>query len=89
VAAVSETFPGFDFAGWWVLVAPAGTPAPILARVNREMAVIMNEPEMVERLRKIGFRSRGGGTMQQTRDYINSQYAAWGKLVKEIGLQPE
>ena len=89
VAAVSETFPGFDFAGWWVLAAPAGVPAPTLERVNREMAAIMTEPEMVQRLNKIGFRSRGGGTMQQTRDYVNAQYAAWGKLVKEIGLQPE
>ncbi len=89
VAAVSETFPGFDFAGWWVLVAPAGVPTPILERVNREMAAIMTDPAMVERLSKIGFVSRGGGTIQQTSDYIAAQHKAWGNLVKEIGLQPE
>ena len=37
----------------------------------------------------VGFISRGGGTMQQTRDYVLGQHAAWGTLVKEIGLQPE
>ena len=37
----------------------------------------------------VGFRSRGGGTMQQTRNYVMMQYVAWGTLVKEIGLIPE
>jgi tripartite-type tricarboxylate transporter receptor subunit TctC len=89
VATVAETFPGFDFAGWWVLAAPAGVPAPILERVNRELDAILKSPDVVERLRNIGFLSRGGGTMQQTRDYVQAQHVAWGNLVKEIGLQPE
>jgi tripartite-type tricarboxylate transporter receptor subunit TctC len=89
VATVAETFPGFDFAGWFILAAPAGTPAPILERVNRELDAIMKDPTVVQRLRNVGFVSRGGGTMQQTKDYVQSQYDAWGKLVKEIGLQPE
>jgi tripartite-type tricarboxylate transporter receptor subunit TctC len=89
VGAVSETFPGFDFAGWWVLAAPAGVPAPILQRVNTELGSILKAPELVEKMRNIGFRSRGGGTMQETRDYVQAQYAAWGKLVKEIELVPE
>jgi hypothetical protein len=38
---------------------------------------------------KAGFVSRGGGTIQETRDYVRAQHAAWGHLVKEIGLQPE
>jgi tripartite-type tricarboxylate transporter receptor subunit TctC len=89
VQAVSETFPGFDFAGWWVLAAPTGVPDAIVTRVNREMAVILNEPVMVERLKNAGFVARGGGTLQEVRDYINAQHKAWGTLVKEIGLQPE
>jgi tripartite-type tricarboxylate transporter receptor subunit TctC len=89
VPAVAETFPGFDFAGWWILAAPTGVPAPILQRVNSEMAVILKEPALVERLQKIGFVSRGGGTMQQTGDYVKAQHAAWGNLVKQIGLKPE
>jgi len=89
VATVAETFPGFDFAGWFIMAAPAGTPAPILERVNRELDAIMKDPTVVQRLRNVGFVSRGGGTMQQTKDYVQSQYDAWGKLVKEIGLQPE
>lgn len=89
VATVAETFPGFDFAGWWVLAAPVGVPAPILQRANSEMAAVLKDPAVVEKMTNVGFVSRGGGTMQQTRDYVEGQHKAWGTLVKEIGLQPE
>jgi tripartite-type tricarboxylate transporter receptor subunit TctC len=89
VPAVAETFPGFDFAGWWILAAPAGVPAPIQQRVNRELDTILKAPDLVGKLSNIGFRSRGGGTIQETKDYVAAQYAAWGRLVKEIGLKPE
>jgi tripartite-type tricarboxylate transporter receptor subunit TctC len=89
VMAVAETFPGFDFAGWWALAAPTGVPEAIVARVNREMAAILNDPAVVEKLKNAGFVGRGGGNLQQVRDYVQSQHKAWATLVKEIGLQPE
>jgi tripartite-type tricarboxylate transporter receptor subunit TctC len=89
VQAVAETFPGFDFAGWWVLAAPTGVPAPIIERVNREMNAVMSDPAVMARLNNVGFVTRGAGTLQEVRGYIDSQYKAWGTLVKEIGLQPE
>jgi tripartite-type tricarboxylate transporter receptor subunit TctC len=72
-----------------VLAAPAGVPAPILQRINTELAAILKDPEVVGKMTNVGFVSRGGGTMQQTRDYVSGQHAAWARLVKEIGLQPE
>jgi tripartite-type tricarboxylate transporter receptor subunit TctC len=89
VPALAETFPGFDFTGWWALAAPKGVPAAILERLNRELDSVLKDPAVVERMSKAQFTSRGGGTMQATRDYVRAQYAAWGKLVQEIGLQPE
>jgi tripartite-type tricarboxylate transporter receptor subunit TctC len=89
VAAVSEIFPGFDFTGWWVLTAPTGTPAEILGRVNREMQAILKDPAVVKRLGDIGFVTHGAGTLAEARDYVRAQYEAWGKVVREIGLQPE
>jgi tripartite-type tricarboxylate transporter receptor subunit TctC len=86
---VAETFPGFDFVGWWVLAAPTGVPAAILQRVNRELDVILKDPAVSERMSKAGFVSRGGGTIEETRAYVKAQHAAWGRLVQEIGLQPE
>jgi tripartite-type tricarboxylate transporter receptor subunit TctC len=89
VGAVSEIFPGFDFAGWWVLTAPTGTPQDILERVNREMNIILKDPVVVNRMREIGFITHGAGALAEARDYVQRQYEAWGKLVHEIGLQPE
>ena len=89
VPAIAETFPGFDFAGWWALVAPTGVPADIVARVNREMAAILKDESVVGKLKNAGFVARGGGNLQEARDYVQSQHVAWGKLVKEIGLTPE
>jgi tripartite-type tricarboxylate transporter receptor subunit TctC len=89
VQAVAEIFPGFDFAGWWVLAAPTGVPAPILQRINTELAAVLKDPAVVEKMTNVGFISRGGGTMKEANDYVQGQYAAWEKLVKEIGLTPE
>ena len=72
-----------------MLAAPTGAPQPILARVNKEMAAVMTDPALVERLRKVGFISHGGGTLKEAQDYVQAQHVAWGHVVKEIGLQPE
>ncbi|MEW6452876.1 MAG: tripartite tricarboxylate transporter substrate binding protein [Pseudomonadota bacterium] len=89
VPTVAETFPGFDFTGWMVLAAPAGTPPEVLARVNKEMDGILKDQAVVTRLAGMNFFTEGSGTQEQARAYVRSQYEAWGKLVREIGLQPE
>mgnify|MGYP002651772383 FL=1 len=75
--------------GFVLLTAISGTPEPIIARMNREVDAIMQEPPIQERLAKMYFSVPGAGTLQQARDYVNGQHAAWGTLVKEIGLEPE
>jgi tripartite-type tricarboxylate transporter receptor subunit TctC len=89
VATVAETFPGFHFTGWMVLVAPSGVPAEAVQKINREMRTILNDANNVKRLRDIGFYTDGAGTPETTGQFIRSQYEAWGKVVKEIVLQPE
>jgi tripartite-type tricarboxylate transporter receptor subunit TctC len=89
VPTVAETFPGFDFPGWWLLVAPTGTPEPIIARMNKEMDAVLKDEAIRKRLTTMGFSNIGAGTPQSTGDYVKAQRAAWGTLVKEIGLKPE
>jgi tripartite-type tricarboxylate transporter receptor subunit TctC len=86
---VAETFPGFDFPGWWLVVAPTGTPAPIIERMNKEINVVLKEEAVVKRLTGMAFTITAGGSPQDTADYVNAQHAAWGKLVQEIGIKPE
>jgi tripartite-type tricarboxylate transporter receptor subunit TctC len=89
VPAIAELFPGFDFTGWQLLAAPTGTPAAILTRVNREMDAVLKDPAVLAKVRKMGFTIPGAGTLKEAQDYVNAQHAAWGKVVKEIGVKPE
>lgn len=89
VSPVAVTYPGFDFTGWFVLAAPAGTPDAIVRRLNRELDAVLKDPEVMERMRKAGFYSEGAGTPEQTLAFVRDQYGAWGRVVKEIGLEKE
>ena len=71
------------------LVAPTGVPPEAVQRINREMQTILKHPNIVKRLRDIGFFTDGAGTPETTGQFIRAQYDAWGKVVKEIGLRPD
>jgi tripartite-type tricarboxylate transporter receptor subunit TctC len=88
VPAVAELFPGFDFTGWFVLVAPAGTPPAILERMNREINAVLKDAPVEKKLTSMQFAIQGG-SLKDARDYVDLQYATWGKVVKEIGITPE
>lgn len=89
VPTVGETFPGFDFPGWWLVVAPTGTPAPIIDRMNKEINAVLKDEAVVKKLTGMAFTITAGGSPSDTGNYVAAQHAAWGKLVKEIGIKPE
>jgi len=89
VPTVGETFAGFEFPGWWLVVAPTGTPAPIIDRMNKEINAVLKDEAVVKRLTGMGFKITAGGSPADTGAYVKAQHAAWGKLVKEIGVKPE
>jgi tripartite-type tricarboxylate transporter receptor subunit TctC len=89
IPAVAETFPGFDFTGWFAFVVPAGTPQEPIRRFNAEMQKILADPAIVQKLRDVGIFTEGADTPEGTGEFIRAELARWGKVVKEIGLQPE
>ena len=89
VPAIAETFAGFDFTGWQLLAAPTGTPADVLTRVNRELDAIFKTPAVLKQMQSMSFSTPGAGTLKDAQDYVNRQHAAWGNVVREIGVQPE
>ena len=89
VPTLAETFPGFEYSGWFALLAPAGTPQPIVQRVNREMGRVLAEPEMAQRLRDFGLVNEGAGTPETLGEFLRAERERWAKLVRTIGLQPE
>ena len=88
VPALAETYPGFDYAGWFAMLAPAGTPREVVLRVNRELNSVLAEPEVAQRLRDLGL-VLDPGTPEALNDFLAAERARWSRLVKEIGLQPE
>ncbi len=88
VPALAETYPGFDYAGWFALLAPAGTPREVVLRVNRELNSVLAEPEVAQRLRDLGLVLEPG-TPEALNEFLGAERARWSRLVKEIGLQPE
>jgi tripartite-type tricarboxylate transporter receptor subunit TctC len=89
VPAISETYPGFEFIGWFAFVVPTGTPADVVQKMNREIGRVLREPEVTQRLATLGFYTEGGDTPEGTGRFIRSELANWGRIVKEIGIQPE
>lgn len=89
VPPVAETFAGFDFVGWFALAAPAGTPPEVVQRLNRALDAALRDPVVSDRLRAFGVFNDGAESPQAAADYVRAQHAMWGRLVREIGLQPE
>ena len=89
ITPFAETFPGFDFSGWMSVVAPAGTPDDIVQKLNRAMDGVLKQPEVIAKLREIGFYTTGAGTTAELAAFFASQYDAFGRVVRDIGLQPE
>ena len=89
VPTIAETFPGFEFVGWFVLAAPKGTPSDIIKRLNGAMDQILKQPELVKRLGELGFYVEGALTPQATADFVRSQRDAWGEIVRAAGIAPE
>jgi tripartite-type tricarboxylate transporter receptor subunit TctC len=89
IPPISDTFPGVEVIGWFTIAAPARTPRDIVTRMNQELDKILKDPEMVQQLAVVGFFTEGAGTPEETRAFVKSQYDLWGKVTREIGLQPE
>ena len=89
VPTLSETYPGFEYVGWFALLAPTGTPPAVIQRVNRDMDRVLTDPDMAQRLFDFGLVNEGAGTPESLNEFLRAERDRWAKLVKQIGLQPE
>jgi tripartite-type tricarboxylate transporter receptor subunit TctC len=89
VPALSEKLPGFDMVGWFAIVAPTGTPAALVERVNRDINAVLNDKEVAERIAAIGPIVDGSMNVEAVGAFQRTEGARWRDIVKEIGLLPE
>jgi tripartite-type tricarboxylate transporter receptor subunit TctC len=86
--AAEAGLPGFEASSWFALIAPAGTPKEIVARLNAETAKILKDPKMVETFASRGIRLVGNSVEDFTA-YIPKERARWGEIVKASGVKME
>ena len=79
--------PGYAFQAWFGVVAPAGTPRPIIDRLNQELRRLITIPEVRDRLTTQGGFELAGGTPEAFSALIRSEIGHWGKLVKQTGAR--
>jgi tripartite-type tricarboxylate transporter receptor subunit TctC len=86
--AAESGVPGYTAANWFGIVAPAGTPPAIVARLHKEIAAIQGSPEMQKQ-----FANDGAEIVRSSSaDFsalIASELDKWGRVVKQSGIKPE
>jgi tripartite-type tricarboxylate transporter receptor subunit TctC len=86
---LNETVPGVVMDGWFVVVAPVGTPADVVTRMNIAIGEFLKGPEIPARLAGFGLATSGAGTPETTAAFIRSEQAKWRALAIELKIEPQ
>jgi len=84
---LSETFPGLEITPWLGMFAPAGVPAPVLARLRGELSRLLADGEIREKLRGLGGLEPWVSTADEFTAYFRAEYAKYGQVVKAVGVK--
>ena len=87
VAPIARSVPGFDWQAWQGVVATAGTPRPIVAKLNAEMQHFQNTAEFSALLQKFGMEPWAPNTPEQFGDIIKNDVGRWAAVVKASGAK--
>ena len=88
VPAIAETLPGYEATQWFGIVAPAGTPRPIIERLNKELVRALRGPDIQPRLVADGL-DVIAGTPEELLTYLKANIEKWANVVKAAGITPE
>ena len=85
---VADVLPGFQFEPWFGILGPAGLPDAITQRLNRQVNVVMKDPEVLEAM-KNQYLNPIPGSAAEFRDLIHKDIAYWAQAAKAAGVKPE
>lgn len=88
VKPLAALYPDVTVEGWQGIFVPAGTPQPIIDRINAEFVKAIRDPDSVKRLREIGF-DPVGDTAEQAANVFRREYERFGVLIRELKLKAE
>lgn len=84
--AVAETLADYEINLWWALLAPAGTPRPIIERLNAAVTQAVRSKELSQRLAPQGYKFTDGSP-ETAAEFITSEEKKWGKLIQSAGIE--
>lgn len=87
-AVAEQGVPNFEAPGFYGMIAPLGTPAPIVSRLNRELNDIIKLPDVHARMFELGLEPIGS-TPEQFTQLIKTSLNMWGKVIKDANLKIE
>ena len=85
---LADTFPGFDCNTWYGLLAPAATPAAIVAKFNAALNLALTDAGVIQRLLDQGVEATPG-TSTSFRELIAGETARWRTVIKSAGITPD
>ena len=88
VPTVAETLPGYELNGWVAAFAPAGTPAPVVDRLNKAFGEVMRSPEIEQYMERQGMQGFVT-TPAELGAFQLQQVTLWADVLKRAGVQPE
>ena len=89
VPTVAEAgVPGYELSVWFGVLAPAGTPREIIARLNTEIVKVLNSADVRERFAKQGVEVRTS-TPEQFGELVRAEVGRWAKVIKEAGIKAD
>jgi tripartite-type tricarboxylate transporter receptor subunit TctC len=83
--AMEAGLPGFEADNWHALFAPAGTPETVVARLNKELGIVLQDPQVVAQLLKIGAVAKGGSPADLAR-LAATDSEKWARVAKRTGI---
>ncbi len=88
VPTAAETIKDFDFSGWFMLMAPTGTPDEIVNKLSKDVAEAMGDEKIREMAPKLGFEIETGSP-DAARQFLAAQLDLWRGITTELGLKPQ
>ncbi|MGB8609806.1 Bug family tripartite tricarboxylate transporter substrate binding protein [Bradyrhizobium sp.] len=89
VPLLQEIYPELDFLAWLAVFAPNGTPDPIVRRMSKEMNIIAGDAEVRRILLSSGLAPHPGTTPEELSVLLRKDYERYGKLVRQLNLNPQ
>ena len=80
--------PGYEVSPWFAVFAPAGTPADVVARLNKAIVTAMRQPEVLRKLESVGAEPIGS-TPQALAEHLNKELLRWGTLIRDRDIRAD